>query len=148
MLRTYEAGTDIQRVQRDNLDDMEKWLAAIANDNAAARTPLEKVIRNRPATVTDACYTKEGEKISDMARCARMFPVYSNPRLEAGMPISATMLKCELKAVDRNDYSVPLTDRQLAAIRQTFPSGVCDFAKKGVAVSSPEIWLTYGSKGK
>ena len=146
VLRTYEAGTDIQRVQRGNLDDMEKWLAAIAHDNTAARTPLEKVIRNRPATVTDACYTKQGDTITDMARCARMFPVYSNPRLEAGMPIHATMLKCELKAVHRNDYSVPLTETQLAAIREAFPSGVCDFAKKGVAVRSPEIWLTYGSK--
>jgi hypothetical protein len=148
VLRTYEAGTNIQRVQRDNLDDMERWLAAIANDNAVARTPLEKVIRNRPATVTDACYTKPGDTITDMARCARMFPVYSNPRLEAGMPIHAIMLKCELKAVDRNDYSVALTEIQLAAIRGTFPSGVCDFSKKGVAVRSPEIWLTYGSKSK
>jgi hypothetical protein len=75
VLHTYEPGTDIQRVQRDNLDEMEQWLAAIANDTAAAKTSLEKVIRNRPATVTDACYTKEGEKITDMTRCARMFPV-------------------------------------------------------------------------
>ena len=148
VLHIYEPGTDIQRVQRENLDEMEQWLAAIANDKAVTKTPLEKVIRNRPATVTDACYTKEGEKIIDMARCARMFPVYSNPRLEAGMPIGATMLKCELKAVDRNDYSISLTGAQLSAIRATFPSGVCDFAKKGVAVRSPEIWRIYGSRSK
>jgi len=53
-------------------------------------------------TVTDACYTKEGEKIA------------------AGMPMGAKMLKCELKAVDRKDYSVPLTDVQFAAIKATF----------------------------
>ena len=145
VLHVYEPGTDIQRVQRENLDEMEQWLAAIANDRAAAKTPLDKVIRNRPVTVTDACYTKEGEKITDVARCARMFPIFSNPRLEAGMPIGATMLKCELKAVDRSDYSVSLTDEQLAAIRAAFPSGVCDFTKKGIAVRSPEIWLRYGS---
>jgi hypothetical protein len=148
VLHTYEPGTDIQRVQRENFDEMEQWLAAIANDNAPATTPLEKVIRNRPATVTDACYTKDGEKITDLARCAQMFPVYSNPRLEAGMPISATTLKCELKAVDRRDYSVSLNETQLAAIRTTFPAGVCDFTKKGVAVRSPETWLGYGSKSK
>jgi Tannase-like family of unknown function (DUF6351) len=149
VLHTYAAGTDnIQRVQRENLDEMEDWLAGIANDKAAAKTPLEKVIRNRPATVTDACYTKEGEKVTDMARCAQMFPVYSNPRVEAGTPIGATMLKCELKAVDKKDYSARLTDVQLAAIRAMFPSGVCDFAKKGVAVRSSETWLSYGSENK
>ena len=33
VLRTYAPGTDIPQVQHDNLDDMERWLAAIANDN-------------------------------------------------------------------------------------------------------------------
>ena len=147
VLHTYAPDTDnIQRVQRGNLDEMEQWLDRIASDQAAAKTALEKVIRNRPTTVTDACYTKDGEKISDVARCAQMFPVYSNPRLEAGTPIGAALLKCELKVVERKDYSVPLTDVQFAAIKATFPSGVCDFTKKGVAVRSPETWLRYGGQ--
>jgi hypothetical protein len=59
VLHTYEPETDnIQRVQRDNLDEMQQWLDAIANDKATAKTALERVIRNRPASVTDACYTK------------------------------------------------------------------------------------------
>jgi hypothetical protein len=131
-------------VQRDNLAEMEQWLDAIANDKAPAKSALERVIRNRPKSVTDACYTGLGEKVTDMARCAQMFPVYSNPRLEAGMPIAATMLKCELKAVDSTDYSLRLTASQLASIRTTFPSGVCDFTKKGVAVGSSETWRKYG----
>jgi Tannase-like family of unknown function (DUF6351) len=143
VLRTYAPGTDIPQVQHDNLDDMERWLAAIANDNAPARTPLEKVIRSRPATVTDACYTREGEQITDMRRCEQMFPVYSNPRLAAGMPIEATMLKCELKPVDGKDYSVPLTAVQFAAIKAAFPAGVCDYTRKGAAVRAPGDWLSY-----
>jgi hypothetical protein len=80
-----------------------------------------------------------------MQRCAQMFPVYSNPRLIAGLPMGATTLKCELKAVEKKDYSVRLTDAQLAAIRAAFPSGVCDFTRKGVAVRAPDTWLSYGS---
>jgi len=145
VLHTYGPGLFIDRVQPANLDEMEQWLAAIAKDTAPAKTPLEKVIRNRPATVTDACYTKDGQKFSDMRRCAQMFPVYSNPRLNAGLPMGATTLKCELKAVEKKDYSVRLTDAQLAAIRAAFPSGVCDFTRKGVAVRAPDTWLSYGS---
>src|SRR5205085_4123247 len=124
---------------------MEQWVASIAKDAAPAKSQLEKVIRNKPAGVSDACYTKGGDKITDMQRCAQMFPVYSNPRLNAGLPMGATMLKCELKNVDKKDYSAGLTDAQLAAIKATFPSGVCDFTTKGVAVRAPDTWLSYGS---
>ena len=145
VLRTYAPGTDIPQVRHDNPDDMERWLAAIANDSGPARTPLEKVIRNRPVAVTDACYTRDGQRITDMARCAAMFPVYSNPRLIAGQPISSTLLKCELKAVGARDYTATLTNAQLAALRTAFPSGVCDYSKTGVAVRAPDMWLSYGS---
>ena len=144
VLHTYEPGTPIQKVQADNLAEMEQWVANIARDAAPARSQLEKVIRNKPASVTDACYTKDGQKITDMERCTRMFPVYSNPRLNAGMPLGATTLKCELKPIDKKDYAQPLTDAQLSALKAVFPGGVCDFSRKGVSVRAPETWLSYG----
>jgi hypothetical protein len=144
VLHTYEPGAAIQRVQRDNLDEIEQWVASIAKDTAPAKSPLEKVIRNRPAGVTDACYTKDGQKITDMRRCAQMFPVYSNPRLGAGLPMGATTLKCEIKPIDRKDYQQPVTDAQLATLRAAFPTGVCDYSKKGVSVRAPDTWLSYG----
>ena len=112
--------------QAVNLDEMEQWVASIARDTAPAKSQLEKVIRNKPAGVTDACYTKDGRKITDMQQCAQMFPTYANPRLNAGQPISALMLKCELKALEKKDYSPALTNAQLAALKAAFPSGVCD----------------------
>ena len=144
VLHTYEPGTPIQRVQQANLDEIEQWVASIANDRAPAKTQLEKVIRNKPAGVSDACYTKDGQKITDMRRCAQMFPVYSNPRLSAGLPMGATTLKCELKGVDRKDYTQPLTDTQLASLKAAFPGGVCDYGRKGVSVRAPDTWLSYG----
>jgi hypothetical protein len=145
VLHTYEAGTPIQRVQQANLDEMEQWVASIAKDAAPSKSPLEKVIRNKPAGVTDACYAKDGQQITDMQRCAQMFPVYRNPRLVAGQPLGATNLKCELKPIDRKDYRQPLSDTQLATLRTTFPGGVCDYSKKGVAVRAPDTWLSYGA---
>jgi Tannase-like family of unknown function (DUF6351) len=144
VLHTYEPGTPIQRVQQANLDEMEQWVANIAKDTAPAKSPLEKAIRNKPAGVGDACYTKDGQTITDMQRCAQMFPVYANPRLNAGLPMGATTLKCELKAVDRKDYTQPLTDAQLAALKAAFPGGVCDYGRKGVSVRPPDTWLSYG----
>ena len=144
VLHTYAPGIFMDRVQPANLDEMDRWLAAIAKDTAPAKSPLEKVIRNRPTTVTDACYTKNGETITDMRRCAELFPAYANPRLNAGQPLGATLLKCELKPVERKDYPAALTNAQLDAIRAAFPSGVCDFTRKGVAVRKPDTWLSYG----
>jgi Tannase-like family of unknown function (DUF6351) len=145
VLHTYAPGIFMDRVQPANLDEMERWLAAIASDTAPAKTPLDKVIRNRPATVTDACYTRDGAKITDMQRCAQMFPAFANPRLIAGQPMGATLLKCELKPVYQKDYTARLTDAQLAALKAAFPAGVCDYMKKGVAVRAPATWLSYGN---
>jgi hypothetical protein len=144
VLHTYEPGTPIQKVQADNLAEMEQWVANITKDTSAAKNQLERVIRNKPAGVTDACYTKDGQKITDMRRCAQMFPVYSNPRLNAGLPLGATMLKCELKPIDKKDYAQPLTDTQLSALKAAFPGGVCDYSRKGVSVRPPDTWLSYG----
>jgi hypothetical protein len=144
VLHTYEPGTPIQRVQQANLDEMEQWVANIAKDTSPAKSQLERVIRNKPTGVSDACYTKDGQTITDMQRCAQMFPVYSNPRLNAGLPMGSDALKCELKAVDRKDYTQPLTDAQLASLRAAFPGGVCDYGRKGVSVRGPDTWLSYG----
>jgi hypothetical protein len=123
-------------------------VANIAGDHAPAKSQLEKVIRNKPAGVSDACYTKDGQTITDMHRCAQLFPVYSNPRLGAGLPMGAVTLKCELKAVDRRDYARPLSDTQLSALKATFPGGVCDYGRKGVSVRAPDTWLSYGDGRK
>jgi len=144
IFRIYGPGIFMDRVQPANLDDMERWLDAIARDTAPAKTPLEKVIRNRPASVTDACYTKDGETITDMRRCAELFPVYSNPRLNAGMPMAATMLKCELKAVDSKDYSTQPTAPQIAALKAAFPTGVCDYTS--VSAPASDTWSSYGER--
>ena len=37
----------------------------------------------------------------------------------------------------------PLYEEAIAALKAVFPTGVCDFTKRGVAVRSPDKWLSY-----
>ena len=75
-----------------------------------------------------------------------MFPVYANPRIVAGGPATGDAFKCELKPIDKTDYKRPVTDAQLAQVRDVFPQGVCDYTKKGVMQHPVSgTWLTYPS---
>jgi hypothetical protein len=143
--RVYEANVPIVKAQDDNLDILDKWLAAVARDTAPG-SPREKVLRNKPAGLADSCFTAKLEEITDPAKCAAMFPVYANPRIVAGGPATGDAFKCELKPIDKTDYKRPVTDAQLAQVRDVFPQGVCDYTKKGVMQHPVSgTWLTYPS---
>ncbi len=143
--RVYEANVPIFKAQDDNLDILDRWLAAVARDTAPG-SPREKVLRNKPSGLTDSCFTATLEEIKDPAKCAAMFPVYANPRIIAGGPATGDVFKCELKPLDKGDYKRAVTDVQLAQLRSVFPQGVCDYTKKGV-MQHPvsNTWLTYPS---
>jgi uncharacterized tannase-like protein DUF6351 len=143
--RVYEANVPIFKAQDDNLDILDKWLAAVARDRAPG-SPREKVLRNKPSGLTDSCFSAKFEETKDPAKCAAMFPVYANPRIVAGGPATGDVFKCELKPIDNGDYKRPVTDAQLAQLRNVFPQGVCDYAKKGVMERPVSgTWLTYPS---
>jgi Tannase-like family of unknown function (DUF6351) len=143
--RVYEANVPIFKAQDDNLDILDKWLAAVARDTAGG-SQREKILRNKPAGLTDSCFTAKFEETKDPAKCAAMFPVYANPRIVAGGPATGDVFKCELKPIDKADYKRPVTDAQLAQLRNVFPQGVCDYTKKGVMQRPVSgTWLTYPS---
>jgi hypothetical protein len=79
-----------------------------------------------------------GEQITERAthdepsRCNQLYPVYADPRMVAGGPLSDDILKCELKPVRETDYSRSLTAEQLARLKAIFPTGVCDYTRVGV----------------
>ena len=147
VFRTYAPGTPIQLAQRYVLDAMDEWLNNITRDTAQARSALEKVVRNKPSHLVDTCYLASLEPVTDPSRCQALFPVASNPRLAAGSPLTQDRLKCELKPVDRADYKTPLTDAQLASLREVFPGGVCDYNRPGVGKRAPQTWLSYPRGG-
>jgi hypothetical protein len=129
--RVYEENIPLFKAQDDNLEILDRWLAAVAADTAPG-TQREKVLRDKPAGLADSCFTARLEEIKDPAKCKAMFPVYGNPRTSAGGPATADIFKCELKPIDKSDYKRPVTDAQFAQLRAVFPQGVCDYTKKGV----------------
>jgi hypothetical protein len=131
------------------LDAMDRWLTAIGDDDSR-RDKARKVIANKPADLTDGCYVSATERISEpltypsSGRCGGLYPIGANPRLVAGADLSMTTVKCRLTPLDFDDYPVTFTAGEKALLRKAFPTGVCDYSRKGVSERDPRgVWQTY-----
>lgn len=128
------------------LDRMDEWLTSIGAD-AAAGTPRQKVVRNKPAALLEGCVPRGqpyspasfiAETMSPTAgTCAAAYPVGPGTRAAAGEPPAADIVKCRLKsvatAIADGDYGTTvLGPGQLARLEAIFPDGVCDWAQPGV----------------
>ena len=131
----------------------DKWMIAYTSDTKPG-TQREKVLRNKPAEATEGCYDKSAppnfirENLvftsKPVSKCSELFPVYSNPRHEAGGPLAANVFKCQLKPIDAKDYKVPMTADDMAKLKQIFAGGVCDFSKPGVSQTPVVTWASFG----
>jgi hypothetical protein len=131
------------------LDAMDRWLTAIGDDDSR-RDKARKVIANKPADLTDGCYVSATERIAEPltypsgGRCGQLYPIAANPRLVAGADLSMTTIKCRLTPLDFADYPVTFTAGEKALLRKAFPTGVCDYGRKGVSERDPRgVWQTY-----
>ena len=131
------------------LDNMEEWLSKISADTGAG-SAREKVIRNKPADLKEACYDEEGTRIEEeMAfgvanKCNTLFPPHMDARMVAGSPIRNDVLKCQLKPVDASEYPASMPAGLLTRVRAAFPDGVCDWSKPGVGQTKQVgVWLKY-----
>ena len=147
-------GTPLIKVSGDGLAALDKWLTSIANDKRDI--PMaKKVAANKPADLVDSCYpTANGalvgatEKVTDMAKCNKLFPFAGDARLAAGGPATDDVFKCQLKPVDPADYKKRPNKEQLAKLRQIFPDGVCDYRKPGVGqVPLAGTWAVFSGDG-
>jgi len=122
----------------DLVASMNQWLDNIASDTSKSSLAV-KVARDKPSGLMDACWTSEGEKIVEpltfdgKGRCNQLYPAHADPRIVAGSPLTDDVLKCTLKPVDAKDYTQALTSDQTAKLKSTFPQGVCDYKRPGVA---------------
>lgn len=127
----------------ESLRLMDQWLHNIAQDSRPG-TAADKVARNTPAELADACYAATGERITDQARCSRLYPLFGNPRLAAGEPLTQDVLKCQLRPVNPADYPQALSAAQVERLKAVFPGGVCDYARPGAQRAAlAGTWLTY-----
>ena len=132
------------------LAEMDRWLAAIQAD-AGGGTQHQKVVRNKPATLQEGCNTRDANPTFIAERqqmttgqCAQIYPVPAAPRVVAGAPVAADVIKCTLKPVSTGDYRVTFTEAQLTRLRSIFPTGVCNYAVPGVEQQGlAGTWLSF-----
>lgn len=135
------------------LDAMDRWLTAIGDDTSR-RGQAEKVVANKPADLGDGCYVSATARILEPltyqggGRCGALYPVGANPRLVAGSDLSMDVLKCRLKPLDlddyEDDYGVTFSAADRALLRRAFPTGVCDWSRRGVGERPARgTWLEY-----
>lgn len=128
---------------------MDRWLTAIENDTSV--TPLaQKVVNNKPADVTDACFVQPGNTDAqliniglDSATCP--IKPEASPRQIAGGPLAEDILKCQLKPLnfaDADYAGVTFTPDQQTRLNVVFAGGVCDWSKPGVG-QQPSASLTF-----
>lgn len=137
------------------LQVMDAWVTAIGEDSRDVPR-AQKVVDNRPASLTDRCRYPGGESTAtqwpadDMENpCISELPPAGDPRIAAGAPISNDIIKCQLMPLDRSTYEVAFTDTQWARLQDVFPDGVCDWSRPGVGQDGrPEPWLEYGVPGR
>jgi hypothetical protein len=131
------------------LDAMDRWLSAV-DDDFFHRDRAAKVIANKPRDLTDGCFVSATERISEKltyppsGRCGQLYPVAANPRLVAGSKLSMSTVKCRLTPLNFRDYPVTFTTEEKALLRRAFPTGVCDYGRRGVSERpSGGTWRTY-----
>jgi hypothetical protein len=138
-------------VLQQALSQMDAWLSAIAAGGTTA-DPAARMLRAKPADVTDACWTRDPEpqrivepQVHGAGRCNGLYPSASFPREVAGASIAGDVVKCALKPVSATDYKTPIAAGDLARLRRVFPAGVCDWSKPGVGQEPlAGTWLSFG----
>ena len=131
----------------------DKWMVAYKSDSSGG-SQIARILKNKPAEAVEGCYDKAtppafiAEPLvftsQPTTRCSELFPVYSNPRHEAGGPLAANVLKCQLKPVDAKDYRTAFSAAETARLKALFPQGVCDWSKPGVNQQPVVPWASWG----
>jgi hypothetical protein len=80
---------------------VDEWLAAVEKD--PRDVPLaRKIIDDKPASLTDRCTDGKGTD-QPATVCDATVQAYSDPQIEAGMPLTDDTLRCALKPLRRSD---------------------------------------------
>ncbi|NKF22886.1 hypothetical protein G7Y82_11200 [Solimonas sp. C16B3] len=129
---------------QNSLIAMDAWLSAVEQDSNSL-TLAQKIIADKPADLSDECWSGAGQKLSDQLCGELVVPVFGTPRTVAGDAISTDTNKCQLKPLNRDDDygAAGFTDDQWAQMEALFPDGVCDYSLPGVSQQDTIAWLHY-----
>ncbi len=142
---------------------MDEWLAAVEADTRAVPLPKKIIDAKGKAGVIERCVTALGvDALASLCRTTVDATLFSSPRIEAGGGDQASVngvgpakvgfaddrLDCQTIPLESYPYGGSrfadvFTPAQQAALRTTFPSGVCDYSKPGKSFQPAVPWLTY-----
>ena len=129
-----------------------KWMEAVKAD-ASTLAQRDKVIARKPAEAVDGCFTKstapkfiaETQTLGTTGgQCNAIWPSWTAPRIEAGGPVAADILKCQLKPVAFSDYKATFAEAEKKTMAAVFPAGVCDWSKPGVNQTPTVPYASFG----
>ena len=142
--------------QNGNADNHVMWRGPVQAARAWDVFVKWVATNQKPADAVDGCWIVETGKPPEFvaerqtfsskpdSKCNSAYPSYSFARQVAGGPLDANTLKCQLKPIVRKDYAVSLTASDLDRLRTIFPSGVCDWSKRGVNQVRVVPWSSFG----
>jgi Tannase-like family of unknown function (DUF6351) len=135
--------------ERGSFLAMDRWLASVERDHSGRSLP-QKVVRDKPSDLSDECWSGAGVKLSNHLCPAGVVNVEGTPRTVAGDAITTDANKCQLQPLRRSDYpGLTFSAAEWTKLQATFPKGVCDYSKPGVAQQPTVPWLTYqDSRGR
>jgi hypothetical protein len=115
------------------------WVERYTSDTSRG-SQRKVMLQNKPAAAVDGCFDSTATFIAEKqtlgsaptSACNTLYPSWTLVRIEAGGPVSMSAMKCKLKSIDRDDYTVAFTSQEMARLRSIFPAGVCDWSKPGV----------------
>jgi len=132
---------------------MDYWIRNIQAD-LLEEDPAFRVVRNKPASLTDSCWDNTGEspelveeaiQFNSQSRCGQLYPSYQSPRQVAGAPLANDIVSCQLKPVDLTDYVKALTTEEYQQLRAVFPQGVCDWSRGDTSAARHQgTWKSFG----
>jgi hypothetical protein len=143
------------RYTTQGLIAIDRWLAEVEKDRRKVAL-AQKIIDDRPADINDRCSAIDGVEMATVPGVGQVCTLdaaqtkYGTPRTVAGESIATDTNKCRLRPLARDDYApVSFTDAEWAQLELAFPTGVCDYSRKGVAQRGAIPWLTYqDAKGR
>jgi hypothetical protein len=123
---------------------MDRWLAAVEQDDSARPLP-EKIVANRPPDLRDRCSQIPAvEQVGAVCEHEQVQTRYGTPATVAGESIATDTNKCALKPLRRGDYyPIVFTPDQWIRLQRAFPAGVCDWSRPGPEQQGAIPWQTY-----
>jgi len=117
---------------------MDQWLTALRE------TPGATVLTAKPESLEDSCFDQHGNVIASgktvwdgpwnnkpAGQCSRVYPIYSNSRIQAGGTWAGDIFKCHLISVhtayEHDLYGKAVSRQSLEELLRIFPDGVCDY---------------------